>query len=167
MEAKRGAKKNAQISKYCYNVFVTVTAKEKRHFFRHPIHVPIKLRVAAASQSYPSQSTDISLGGLNFSWSRKLSKGTMIDIAIPVREKTFDIRARVVYSKEDRRSARFSTGVSFVDFPSAFKAKLAEEVLQILEYRKSISREAGREISEEEAARKWVGEYAERFGRLT
>ena len=89
-----------------------------------------------------------------------------MDITIPVKEKTFDIRAKVVYSKEDRRSARYHTGVSFVDFPSAFKAKLAEEVLQILEYRKSMSRELGHEVSEEEAAKKWVGEYAGRFGHI-
>ena len=79
------------------------------------------------------------------------------------REKFFDVQAKVVYSKEDRRSARFSTGVSFVDFPSAFKARLAEEVLQILEYRKSISRELGHEVSEEEAAKKWVSHYADQF----
>ena len=141
--------------------------KEKRHFFRHPIHVPIRLRVAENERTYTSSSSDISLGGLNFSWPKKLSKGTLIAITIPVKEKSFDVRARVVYSKEDRRTAHYSTGVSFVDFPSAFKAKLAEEVLQILEYRKSISRELGREVSEEDAAKKWVSEFAEQFGRLT
>ena len=139
--------------------------KEKRHFFRHPIHVPIKLRIASMAQTLASQSSDISLGGLNFSWPKKLSRGTMIDITIPVKEKFFDVTAKVVYSKEDRRSARYRTGVSFVDFPSAFKARLAEEVLQILEYRKSISRELGHEVSEEEAAKKWVHEFAHDFGR--
>ena len=140
--------------------------KEKRHFFRHPIHVPIKLRVARTDRPLASQSSDISLGGLNFSWPRKLSRGTLIDITIPVREKFFDVKAKVIYSKEDRRSARYRTGVSFVDFPSAFKARLAEEVLQILEYRKSISRELGHEVSEEEAAKKWVGEFAHHFDQL-
>ena len=142
---------------------MNVAIKEKRHFFRHPIHVPIKLRIASAVQASASQSSDISLGGLNFSWPRKLSRGTLIDITIPVKEKFFDVTAKVVYSKEDRRSARYRTGVSFVDFPSAFKARLAEEVLQILEYRKSISRELGHEVSEEEAAKKWVSEFATHF----
>jgi c-di-GMP-binding flagellar brake protein YcgR len=140
--------------------------KEKRRFFRHPIHVPIRLRVAETDAYLPSHSADISLGGLNFSWSKKLAKGTLLDITIPVKEKLFDIRARVVYSKEEHESARYRTGVSFVDFPSAFKAKLAEEVLQILEYRKSMSRESGHDVSEEEAAKKWVNEFADHFGRL-
>ena len=137
--------------------------KERRQYFRHPISVPIQLRLSVSDRSFVSNSSDISLGGLNFSWSKKLSKGTMLDIKIPVKEKSFDVRAKVVYSKEDRKTARYHTGVSFTDFPSAFKAKLAEEVLQILEFRKSLSRELGHEISEEEAARKWISEFAESF----
>jgi len=137
--------------------------KERRQFFRHPISVPIRLRVATHERLLTSSSSDISLGGLNFSWSKKLPKGTLIDITIPVKERFFDVKAKVVYSKEDKKTARFRTGVSFTDFPSAFKARLAEEVLQILEYRKMISRELGHEVSEEEAASKWVRDYASRF----
>lgn len=103
------------------------------------------------------------MGGLNFVWPKKLTRGLLLDITIPVKEKMFDIRAKVVYCKEDRRTARYSTGVSFIDFPSAFKAKLAEEVLQILEYRKSMSRELGHDVSEEDAAKKWVSEFAVNF----
>ena len=148
-----------------YTNAVTTTAKEKRRFFRHPIGVPLKLRISEKEQPLRPMTSDISLGGLNFSWPKRLSKGTLLDISIPVKEKTFDVRAMVVYSKEDPRSARYRTGVSFVDFPSAFKAKLAEEVLLILEYQKTISRELGHDISEEEAARKWVSEYAHHFGQ--
>ena len=142
---------------------MSTLGKERRQYFRHPISVPLQLRVAAYDRSFLSNSSDISLGGLNFSWSKKLAKGTMIDIKIPVKEKSFDVKARVVFSKEDKKTARYHTGVSFTDFPSAFKAKLAEEVLQILEFRKSLARELGREITEEEAASKWVSEFAARF----
>ena len=142
---------------------MSILGKERRQFFRHPINVPIKLRVAAHDRPFVSNSSDISLGGLNFSWPKKLSKGTLIDITIPVKEKLFDIKAKVVYSKEERKTARFRTGVSFTDFPSAFKARLAEEVLEILEFRKSLSRQLGYEITEEDAAKRWVGEFAGRF----
>ena len=142
---------------------MSIPGKERRQFFRHPINVPIQLRIAAHDRSFASNSSDISLGGLNFSWPQKLSKGTLIDITIPVKAKLFDIKAKVVYSKEDRKTARFQTGVSFTDFPSAFKARLAEEVLEILEFRKSLSRELGYEITEEDAAKKWVSEFAGRF----
>ena len=142
---------------------MSALGKERRQYFRHPISVPLELRVADQPRSFASRSSDISLGGLNFSWSKKLRKGAVLDIKIPVKEKSFDVTAKVVFSKEDKKTARYHTGVSFTDFPSAFKAKLAEEVLQILEFRKSLTRELGREISEEEAARQWISEFAARF----
>ncbi len=68
-----------------------------------------------------------------------------------------------MYSKEDRKTGAYRTGVSFHDPCSALRAKLAEEALKILEYRKTLSKELGREVSEEEAAEKWIKEYAEQF----
>lgn len=114
----------------------------------------------------PSASRDISLGGLNFSWSRKLPKGASVVLTIPVRETEFDVRAKVAYARESRVPSRFEIGVQFVDTPGAFRARLAEEVIQILEYRKKISREAGRDISEEEAARQWIMSRASDFPSL-
>jgi c-di-GMP-binding flagellar brake protein YcgR len=150
-------------SAFCYNRGVKDPVKEKRKFFRHPIQVPLQLRISERVESFSAESRDVSLGGLNFVWPKRLVKGTLLDITIPVKEKLFELRAKVVYSKEDRRSARYSTGVSFVDFPSAFKARLAEEVLQILQYRKSVSQRLGREVSEETAAAEWVRDHASQF----
>ena len=96
-------------------------------------------------------------------WPKKLSRGALLDITIPVKEKLFELRAKVAYAREDRKTARYFIGVTFLDFPSAFKARLAEEVLEILEFRKSISRDLGHEITEEEAAAQWVREHASRF----
>ena len=93
----------------------------------------------------------------------KHSKGVPVKITIPVKEKQFRIRAKVVYSKKDGQTGFFVTGVSFMDYSSAFQAKLAEEMLEILEYRKKISRESGHEISEEEAAKKWIGKFSKFF----
>lgn len=137
--------------------------EEKRLFYRHPIHVPMRLNLSDKKTALESQSSDISLGGLSFLWRDKLGKGNLLNLTIPVKEKMFHVKAKVVYSKEDRKTGRFKTGVSFCDWPSAFKAKLAEEALEILEYRKLISVELGREVSEEEAAEKWIQKFASSF----
>ena len=137
--------------------------KERRNFFRHPIDVPLKLRVVRSDSLFDSNTSDISLGGLNFAWSKKFHKGALLEIKIPVKEKLFDVKAKVVFSKEERRSARYHTGVHFVDFPGAFKTGLAEEILQIMEYRKIISRDLGREVPEEEASRKWLSQFETAF----
>ena len=139
--------------------------REKRQFYRHPVNVPIQLKMEKTRDSYVSESKDISLGGLSFVWPSKLSKGLLLTLAIPVKEKVFDIKARVAYSKGYKKSNQFRTGVAFISPPDAFKARLAEEVLQIIEYQKSISRELGYDLSEEEAAKKWVSRYAEKFDK--
>ena len=141
--------------------------KEKRRFYRHPMSVPLMLSTAKEKNEGPSRSLDVSLGGLSFLWPRKLPKGSFIDINIAVQNKFFEIKSRVAYTTEDRKTGGFRTGVCFTDYPSAFMAKLAEEMLEILRYRKRLSRELGREIPEEEAASQWIQKYAARFPVLS
>ena len=139
--------------------------REKRHFFRHPLNAPIQLRMEKGADAYVSESKDISLGGLSFVWPSRLSKGSLLTLSIPVKEKVFDVKARVAYSKGYKKSTQYRTGVAFLNPPDAFKAKLAQEVLQIIEYQKTISRELGYELSEEEAAKKWISSYAKKFSK--
>jgi hypothetical protein len=56
--------------------------------------------------------------------------------------------------------------VAFLDAESAFRAKLAEEMIQITEYRERILKDEGREMSEEEAAQEWIAKYAKSFSYL-
>ncbi|MBI3252999.1 MAG: PilZ domain-containing protein [Candidatus Omnitrophica bacterium] len=136
---------------------------EKRKFFRHPIHSPIKLELDSRTDPWVSEAADISLGGLSFLWKRKLSKGNTIRLFIAVKEKIFDVKGRVVYSLEDRKTGKFRNGILFVDPPSAFRARLAEQALEIIEYRRALARETGRDVSEEEAALKWIEQFAAHF----
>ncbi len=146
---------------------MSAPTKEKRKFFRHPIHVPIRLRFIDEDKTAVSESTDLSLGGLCFLWKKRLTKGKLLMLTIPVKEKIFDdIKAKVAYSREDRKTAHYRTGVAFMDAPSAFKAKLAEEALQILQYQKELGRELGHEVSEEEAADRWIRRFAESFNTI-
>lgn len=105
----------------------------------------------------------MSLGGLSFLWKDKQEKGSFVDLSIPIKDKLFEIKGRVTYSVEDDKSGKFRTGIIFIDSPSAFRAKLAEEALEILRYRKEISRELGKEVTEEEAAKRWIQNFAKDF----
>ncbi|HTL70781.1 MAG TPA: PilZ domain-containing protein [Candidatus Eisenbacteria bacterium] len=141
-------------------------SEEKRRFFRHPIHAPLSLHLDAETDA-PSEALDLSLGGLSFLWSSRLAKGHLIRVSIAVKEKLFDVKGRVAYSVEDRKTGKFRSGISFVDSPSAFRAKLAEEALEILRYRSELSRELEREVSEDEAAHRWIQQNAARFPYLS
>ncbi len=140
-----------------------LTRKERRKYYRHPISAPLKLRAANRKQDIQTETAEVSLGGLSFLWSSKLSRGSAVDLSIPIKDKLFEIKGRVTYSVGDEKSGKFRTGILFTDSPSAFRAKLAEEALEIIRYRKVISRELGKEISEEEAAKKWIQRFAKEF----
>ena len=120
---------------------------DKRKFFRHPIHAPLKLQVDRHDDAILTKAQDVSLGGLSFFWKAKLVKGDIISLFITVKEKFFEVKGRVAYSVPDPKTGQYRNGVAFADSPSAFKAKLAEEALRILKYRQVLSRELGRQVS--------------------
>lgn len=132
--------------------------KEKRRFYRHPVHVPIRLETL----NKPCRSVDLSLGGMSFVWPDALTKSAPLKIDIPVKDKLFHLSGQVVHCRAHTPSG-YIVGVRFIDYPSAFKARLAEELLQIMEYRTQISRDLGRELTEEEAADRWVSVHAMDF----
>lgn len=141
-------------------------SRDKRKFYRHPIHAPIVVHSNHDTGDL-SESIDLSLGGLSFYWPSNLSRGASLRITIPVKEKRFTIDSKVVYSKHDAQTGLFRTGVLFKDLASEFRAKIAEEALEILEYRRHMSAEQGRDVSEEEAARLWIQKYADLFPKTT
>ena len=138
--------------------------KEKRAFLRHPISVPLDLRLENEPKA-SSRSQDISPAGLSFLWAQKLPAGRSIHITLPVKSKRFHLSATVVYSSPTSINGLYKTGARFDDVASAFQAKLAEEVLEILEFQKKLSRETGQAVPEEEAAERWVSLYARYFSR--
>src|SRR3989338_7886427 len=111
---------------------------DKRRFYRHPISVPIALSSSDKKNEGRSHSLDVSLGGLSFVWPHRLSRGALVDVNITVKEKLFEIKSKVAYAKQDGETGQFRTGVCFTDYPSAFMARLAEEMLEIMEYRKNL-----------------------------
>lgn len=140
-------------------------AAEKRRFVRHFLKVPIEVR-KISHQASRTQTQDLSLGGLSFLWHESISRGTMIQLKIPVAGKLFETHAVVAYSRKDDIKDYFHTGAAFRDEESAFKAKLAEEIIRMQDYRKKLSKSLGHEVSEEESAEHWIKSHAEKFSEL-
>ena len=103
--------------------------KERRKYYRHPISAPLRLRSFSGRERIRTETSEVSLGGLSFVWEDKLEKGSFVDVSIPIKDKLFEIKGRITYSVEDGKSGKFRTGILFIDSPSAFRAKLAEEAL--------------------------------------
>ena len=138
-------------------------SQDHRRFYRHPIECPIQVRAASEKQTAHFDTADISEGGLCFFCDHSLAPETTIEVDIPILDKFFHIRARVVYSRQDTQRNLFYTGVAFEDSNSLFKAKLAEEILAIEKFREELARLEGREVSEDEAARQWIAKHAKEF----
>ena len=138
---------------------------EKRKFFRHPIKVPIQLARVEGRTSDQSRAEDLSQGGLAFLWPEEIPEGTHLELGIPVEKKLFKVEGHVTHSQKDAQTGLFRTGVCFENALSAFRAKLAEEILRIREYCEKMSLLRGRQLSEEEAAQLWVDRHAEDFAK--
>jgi hypothetical protein len=54
----------------------------------------------------------------------------------------------------------------FRDPESAFRAKLAEQMLRIEEYQRDLNAHLGKKVNSETAARRWIEKYAGRFSDL-
>jgi hypothetical protein len=138
---------------------------EQRKFFRHPIKVPIQLTRVESNTAVNSRAEDLSQGGLAFFWPESIPEGTLLQLSIPVEKQLFKMKAHVTHSEKDAGTGLFKTGVCFEDPVSSFRAKLAEEIIQIRQYREKMSLLRGHPFSEEEAAKVWIDRNAEDFAK--
>ena len=72
--------------------------------------------------------------------------------------------AQMNHTQFNRRDgAGYEVGVSFLDAEDVFRARMVAQVCYIEDYRRSIARAEGRELSSEEAAGEWIARYAHKF----
>lgn len=140
--------------------------KERRQHFRHPIRVPIRVQIGKKDITLKSQTGDLSQGGMQFLTAERIDKGASIDVTIPIGDRIFRLYGWVVWTAVDAKSGLLKAGVSFDQPVMAFRAKLAEEVHRIREFRDQTEKKTGRAISEEEAAGIWIEKYAQKFAEL-
>jgi len=140
---------------------------EKRRFVRHPICYPLEFEQASRKIRQRCQTKDISEGGLLFLSTHQVECGQIIILKLPIQNKLFKIAAKVVHTRTDAENPKlYNVGVSFQRYSDAFKVKLIEQIYLIDEYRALCSLQLGREISLEEASKKWIKLYSERFDKM-
>ncbi len=144
---------------------------EYRHFIRHPLCLPLSYKVIEKSlkknqENIPSQTINISLGGLLFPSKRPVDPESRIEIKMPFENKVFNIRAHVVRCSQNSETKLYDIAVSFLKTQEAFKAKMIEQIYLIAGYRDMLRLQSGKEVSLEDASRKWIKRYSARFKRL-
>ncbi len=134
-----------------------------RQFIRHPLDVPIEIRTEQLGPGASFHTQDISLGGLAVHSEVYVEPGSLIEVRIAYVEPAFEARARVAWCRPHRTGPGHEVGVSFLDPEDVFRARMVAQVCFIEDYRKSIARAEGRELSSEEAAGEWIAKYASGF----
>ena len=144
---------------------------EYRHFIRHPLCLPLSYKIIEKSQTkdqenIPSETVNVSLGGLLFPSKHPIGPESRIAIKMPFENKVFNIRAQVVRCSQNSETKLYDIAVSFLKAQEAFKAKMIEQIYLIAGYRDMLRLQSGKEVSLEEASRKWIKRYSTRFRRL-
>ena len=149
--------------------------QEKRSSVRHAIELPVKYRVLSEreqtaklplSETQVSKAKNISDTGLLFLSSEQFKVGMLLELTFPVKDKVFMMEGRVVHASRDAETRLFRTGIYFPNENHIFKLKLADQLYQIDQYRKTLSSQEGRIVSEEEAAQRWIDERSRDFAEF-
>lgn len=146
--------------------------QERRSNVRHAVEIPVRFRILselkepskADAALFQSQRTkNISESGLLFLSQEHFEIGTLLELALPIHGKTLTVEGRVVHTSRDSGSGLYRTGIHFSKSDSVFRIKMAEQVYQIDQYRKSLSEKEGRVVSQEEAAERWINVHSNEF----
>ncbi len=141
--------------------------KERRHFIRHPICYPLEFEHAPKKIRERTKTLNVSEGGLLFLSRHPLRKNEIIILKMPLQDKVFRVKAKVMHSTKDSENKDLSNvGVSFYRYSDAFKVKLVEQIYLIDEYRMLRSLQLGHELSMQKASEEWIKRYSKRFARL-
>ena len=149
--------------------------QERRSVIRHAVELPVKYHVlaerkeTAKTDSKTARSDyikDISESGLLFLSAKNFQVGVLLELTFPVKDRVFTMQGRVVHASRDSDSKLYRTGIYFAKADSVFKIKMAEQLYQIDEYRKTLSEEEGHVISEEEAAHRWIEKHSREFAEF-
>jgi hypothetical protein len=133
-----------------------------RKFIRHPTQVPIDISIEEVDCGFTdSTMLDISAGGLAFRVPRSLDVGTKVTISLRDLWPDYQAQGHVVWCREF--GGNYEAGIQFLEADEAFKARMVAQFCQIEDYKREMQLNEGRMLSSEEAAREWIGRYAEEF----
>jgi len=142
-----------------------------RHFIRHPLCLPLTYKVLESPRNEDgkemgAQTINVSMGGLLFPARQSLKPGSRILIKMPFEDKVVHIQAIVIRSVYNAETSHYDIAVRFPESQEAFKVRMIEQLYLIAQYRDLLSLQEGTYVSLEEASRKWIKLYSERFGKI-
>jgi hypothetical protein len=141
-----------------------VRVVDTRQFLRHPMDVPLRCVIRTQADEITGGVRDISDGGAAFFASKKFRKGLAVELSFPVFKDGPAISGKIVWSMADKDSpGSHINGVKFADNRDKKMLRLVEQICHIMSYRVMQEHLTGKTMSADEAAREWLGKYADTF----
>lgn len=136
-----------------------------RQFIRHPVDVPVEIDIEqdATWGAGQGRTHDVSAGGLAPHVAQPVLPGRQVHLSIGYVEPPFHAEAEVAWCRPDGAEGGYELGLSFLDAEVAYLARMVEQLCHIEDYRQSVLRSAGRQLSPEQAAEEWIERYAAQF----
>lgn len=135
---------------------------ECRQFIRHPSAIPIEFQLGR--QQYRRQVRDVSHGGLCFSSDEAVETGKTILVEISACEPRFCAEGQVRWCRPHGKE--FLIGVAFNKQSVRFAVRMVEQICHIEAYRQELEARTGEKLDSQQAAVRWIGQYASRFPEL-
>jgi len=132
-----------------------------RHFYRHPIDVPIEYQLEQDTKTVKENLKNVSLGGLCFISQTPMAEGIPLLVRFPLMRPRFEVRCVVVWCHPV--DTHYEIGVRILDEGSEFKVRMVEQMCQIQAYREEILKKEGRKLSGRQAALEWIQKFAGDF----
>jgi hypothetical protein len=136
-----------------------------RQFIRHPVDVLVEIDIEGQAAPPALHTHDISQGGLALMSSCSVPTGADVEIRIPCVVPPFHAHARVAWC-HPHTPPGWELGLTFLDADDAFRTRMVEQACHIEDYRLSVQRLEGRDLSPDEAAYEWIGKYAAQFPEI-
>ncbi len=136
----------------------------ERRFIRHPTSIPITATAVDGTQRsdpLPAPACNIGAGGLSFLSEKEFDVGSIQHLRIQALHQPFDVDARVLWCRKVPEGVE--TGVEFLSWDEAYRARMVEQVCHIEAYRRQVLQDEGRKLDSNQAAMEWVRKFAAGF----
>jgi len=138
-----------------------VSPSAQREYIRHPEDIPIDVYIQPEPVVRKISLVMEGVRGISFPTNVCLPEGLLIRVTIPMIQPSFSIVGRVMWCQ--KRDDGFAVGLELVKERDAYRLRMIEQICHIEHYRRSAMAKEGRKLSNEEAAREWIGKYAKDF----
>lgn len=135
-----------------------------RSYIRHPADIPIEFRETPVAAMETLRMHDVSCGGLSFLAQSPLEPDSVITVRIACVDPAFEAQCRVSWCRRLRDG--YLIGAEFLHAQDQYRARMVEQICHIEHYRNEVLAREGRTLTCEQAAREWIGKYAEDFPGL-